>query len=216
MDEQLKAVVMPAMRCELFDTVCKSKGMRLDPSSGHVPRGFFGGTGTLEEIDLVIATAEPGEPLADEKYEGNAEDMFLQTQALFIRLLHRKKGRFHRNLNELLLRCWPGIGEDEMFRRTWFTNLVLCSAFKTCGKVERDVESACGEAYFNKQMTLIPNAFIILLGGKAETRCRRLKPTFTGGRADHPSRWIGSPIKSFDDVAAEFHHWLETKKRKVA
>jgi len=46
--------------CPSFSSACKS--MRWVPERGHIPRGFCGATGDLDEVDLVLVCAEPGDP----------------------------------------------------------------------------------------------------------------------------------------------------------
>jgi hypothetical protein len=40
--------------------------MRWLPGTGHVPRGFFGATGEVSEVELVLVTPEPGDPHGEE------------------------------------------------------------------------------------------------------------------------------------------------------
>lgn|SRR6266498_643166 len=44
--------------CVHFSGAC-AEIMRWKPAQGHVPRGFCGATGNLEEVELVLVTAEP-------------------------------------------------------------------------------------------------------------------------------------------------------------
>jgi len=46
--------------------VCREA--KFDPLSGHVPRGFLGCTGNLEDVKVIFVFAEPGHPHQEEKY----------------------------------------------------------------------------------------------------------------------------------------------------
>ena len=41
---------------------------RWRPAAGHVPRGFLGATGELDDVELVMVLAEPGNPKHTETY----------------------------------------------------------------------------------------------------------------------------------------------------
>lgn len=41
---------------------------RWRPAAGHVPRGFLGATGELDDVELVMLLAEPGNPKHTETY----------------------------------------------------------------------------------------------------------------------------------------------------
>jgi len=201
---------MPALSCKQFCETCQAKGIRFAPACGHIPRGYAGGNAAdLSEVRLVIVTAEPGEPKPGKEEHGGApEELFQQAIGLFDRLWMEQRGRFYPNLKRLLDRCWPGLPHEERMRRTWFTNAVLCSAVRTTGPVAREVEETCGREYFVRQMNILPDAFVIALGGKANTRAKRLLKHREVMKADHPSR-RGSPLPSYDVAAEAFHRWLE-------
>ena len=83
MNKEMLEVLAPAYTpCRHFSGQCKS--MRWNPSNGHVPRGFCGADGDLSEIELILVTAEPGDPLAHEDYSFiNIEQI-----ASFLSLIH--------------------------------------------------------------------------------------------------------------------------------
>ena len=62
MNATLKAILDPAYPyCPGFAGACRGH-VRFDPVEGHIPRGFCGATGALEDIELVMVLAEPGPP----------------------------------------------------------------------------------------------------------------------------------------------------------
>ena len=213
----LHATLLPALApCPNFQGVCRS--CKWCPKNGYIPRGFGGGYGTLDQIWLVIVTAEPGDPGSGESYSGTAEEMlnarlylfkkFIQTDAL---ARNGRKAPFHRNLRSILDLCWPGMSLDRQLASTWITNAVLCSARKSGGTVSRKIENACVSTYLKRQLQLLPNAYVLALGGKARERLKR-GDVNVHGCAQHPSaRQNTSPTQSWEKAAKDFREWLATR-----
>ena len=58
---ELLKIIEPAYApCAHFTGACRT--LRWDPGRGHIPRGFLGATGRLEDVKLVLVFAEPGDP----------------------------------------------------------------------------------------------------------------------------------------------------------
>ena len=59
MNSSLRKILSPGYEpCTGFSGPCTS--MRWSPSSGHVPRGFFGALGDLSEVRLVMVLLKTG------------------------------------------------------------------------------------------------------------------------------------------------------------
>jgi hypothetical protein len=144
--------------------------MRWDPQAGHVPRGFCGATGRLSEVDLVLITAEPGDPFADQNHADASIDSVV---AFSVACLRDRRTPFHSNMREILDLCFPDVSFEEQLRRTWRTNSVLCSAEVEGGAVPRRVEETCIGEYLTRQLALIPQAVVAALGRKAQRRLAR-------------------------------------------
>jgi len=143
--------------------------MRWKPSEGHVPRGFLGATADLNDVELILVFAEPGNPQADEVHTG------MESAIHYAFHYHqRQQDQFHRNVRQVLDLCWPGISFETQLSRVWMTESVLCSAKRECGPVSSSTERACGERYLLRQLALFPNALIVTLGTKAKRRLRAL------------------------------------------
>lgn len=72
--QPLLDVLLPAYApCSGFKATCRA--MRWVPHQGHVPRGFCGAAGRLDEVRLVLVCAEPGDPHDGESHaaDGTAE-----------------------------------------------------------------------------------------------------------------------------------------------
>ena len=168
MNPALIKVLAPAYApCVEFRRSCAD--MRWSPADGHVPRGFVGATGSLQEVELVLVFAEPGDPHDGERHTG------LESTFAYSYFAHGTgKDLFHRNVRKILSLCWPALTFDEQLRKCWLTESVLCSALKEGGSVPTRASRACGERYLRAQLSLFPNALIAALGSKAKERLRAL------------------------------------------
>ena len=111
------------------------------------------------------------------------------------------KAPFHRNVRYLLNQCWPEFLDqsDEQLKRTWVTEGVLCSALKVGGVISPCVEQTCADLYLSRQLALLPDAFVIALGRKAEHRlikAGRKQGTF------FPVRAAGMPVGNKEKAQA--------------
>ncbi len=147
--------------------------VRWAPQKGYVPRGYRGATGRLDEVELVLVCAEPGDAYEGEPYDGpTALDKLRSAYTHSCWHIQNPRDSFGRNMREILNIAFPTLCVAEQLRRTWITNAVLCSARKECGPVSVDVEQECRDRYLLAQLQLFPNAKIVALGDKAEKRLR--------------------------------------------
>ena len=66
---KLREILLPSYSpCPGIELGCKRTAI-WKPEQGHVPRGFIGALGSLDEVQVVILVAEPGSPLFAESYE---------------------------------------------------------------------------------------------------------------------------------------------------
>lgn len=215
----LMDILLPSLLpCSGFSNACRGYA-RWDPRVGYVPRGYIGGTDTINEIQLVLVTAEPGDPADGEDYDGPPAAMSSRCSRLgYGALQHlnlRRNGRaapFHRNLRFLIDLCLPGRPFDEQMRRTWITPAVLCSATRSGAGLPQTMASYCGTRYLRPQIDAISSAFVIALGGKAVGRLRKC-----GARYDfvaqHPSaRPNTNPEASWRAAAEAFQKWQRDRR----
>ncbi len=191
--QPLLDILEPAYRpCMHFKGACAGACV-WEPALGLVPCAFGGATGALEEVQLIIVTAEPGDPVDSAGYEGTPQDMVRNSVRIFQETMRTgsidRVGRptpFHRNMRRILDTFWPTESLEAQLRKTWTTNAVLCPAKVSGGKHLARVEKACAENYLARQLDLFPDAFVLALGGKARDRIQR-----AGLRCDavglHPS-----------------------------
>src|SRR5262249_50849929 len=141
-------------------------------ASGHVPRGFCGGVGSLKEIELVLVVAEPGDPHEYETYDETvpALERLADIFQVVYQCFETERDQFHKNVGYILKSCWPDLSFAQRMRRVWITESVLCSASQEGGHVPMAVHRQCQDAYLSRQIKLLTGRTIVALGRKAQAR----------------------------------------------
>jgi hypothetical protein len=165
MPRPLARIFEPAYRCAEFDNDCR--GMRWQPDAGYVPRGFYGATGDLSDVELILVVAEPGDPHPGETHSGLSSASPYEYAG---KVLRAGRDKFHKNLKEIFELCWPVTSLEERMRKVWITESVLCSAHEEGGRVPQRSCLACGRRYLAPQLKLFPNALLVACGKKAQER----------------------------------------------
>lgn len=165
-------VLLPAYEpCPGFGSTCRE--MRWEPGTGHVPRGFSGAIGHLDEVSLVLVTAEPGDPFTHERYPISPPPAVLKAASEYVYAVRETATDiYHQNLRYILDGCFPSLTFHEQMRKTWVTEAVLCSAATEGGKVSRACERECRSRFLEPQLRLFPKALVVALGRKAQSRLR--------------------------------------------
>ena len=174
---ELLDLLQPAYSpCAGFSTRCAG-GAKWAPESGHVPRGYLGATARLDDVDLILLVAEPGDPHTGAVVQPRPrrKSLAAETVADTYRCFLEGTDLFHRNVRQVLDLVLPGMPFDTQLSRTWITNTYLCSAPQEAGYVPSAAERFCAETYLQRALTLLPGRPIIALGAKAERRVRRLR-----------------------------------------
>lgn len=169
-NDELLAVMREAYQCRHFGS-CKQA--KFDPRSGHVPRGFLGATGELENVEAIFVLAEPGHPHPDEAYSdgGTPDQLLSEAVGHTYRSYRDGADLFHRNMRWVMDQLWPG-SFDEKLRRVWITEGRLCSIDQEIGAFN---DKLCAPTYLSRQLALMPAAAIVLFGGKAQQRVAGLR-----------------------------------------
>ncbi|MGF6239768.1 hypothetical protein P3T42_001500 [Paraburkholderia sp. GAS38] len=174
-NRDVRQILLPAYQpcASCVEGDCRNRA-RWDPPAGHVPRGFCGATGAVDEVRLILVCAEPGDPHSGESHTGDATASGLLDSACEYAWYGFSSGKdlFHRNVRKILDLCWPDADFETQMRRTWITDSVLCSAQKEGGRVSIKVERECARRFLAPQVRLFDKAVVAALGKKAE---RRLK-----------------------------------------
>jgi hypothetical protein len=170
---ELRELLLPAYApCTHFGGACAGVA-RWEPEKGHVPRGFFGALGFLDEVELVLVAAEPGDPLSGETHEGTDPADFLDKCAEKVYgMFDPPATLFHRNIRTILDACFPKFDFSQQMRRTWITDAYLCSAPEEGGSVRAASWRTCSRNYLLPQLRLLRDRKIVALGRKAEQRMR--------------------------------------------
>jgi hypothetical protein len=178
---ELIRILGPAYQpCPAFRTACIS--MRFSPENGHVPRGFCGATGSLDEVELVLVVAEPGDP-----QEGEAHTGLFSAYEYATRFFGTAEDLYGKNVRKILAMCWPNLSFAEQMRKVWITESVLCSAKSECASIPATVELECASRYLLDQLKLFPDALVVAFGRKAQRRLMKI------GITNFLSAWSPAP-----------------------
>jgi hypothetical protein len=80
------------------------------------------------------------------------------------------------------------------------------------GKVPREIENTCIDAYLRKELALFSKAFVLVLGRNKVVRRLRRSGVLFDADAQHPSaRRISNPEDTWKSAAQEFHQWLRAR-----
>ncbi len=182
-----------------------------NPARGHIPRGFLGATGALEEVRLVMVFAEPGHPYADMDFSGATTPAAL-IAATTAHSASRRSGanekgfagdRFHRNVEWFIEQCFPGASSEEKARRVWQTEARLCSVPEEIGKSD---SNPCAETYLTRQFHLLSHATWVAFGSKAQRTMRRLRLPHVAAYALAPPGCNHIPARpSWEAAIAKVH-----------
>ena len=128
-------VLLSAYRCGHFDPPKRCPEAEWCPSEGHVPRGFLGASGELDDVELVMVLAEPGPPKGTnprpEIYEHSGADP-VATLEQVVRFVYgcyeEAASPPHSHARWFLEQRYGGMPFDEQLRRVWITEARLCSS----------------------------------------------------------------------------------------
>ena len=202
--KELTDVLLPAYGpCPGFQGTCKGIA-KWDPQRGHVPRGFVGATSNLDEVEVVILFAEPGDPYGHDPFLATQSPRGLLSQACRYTFEHHRDGTdlFHRNLRLLLDLIFPGLQFEEQLKRAWLTETYLCSAPQEAEEVPAKAVRGCGDRYLAQQLALFEGLPIIALGGKAQRRAKRYAPNLIEAYSIAPPGCNHRPARPSWEAAA--------------
>ena len=124
MEKQLRTMLFDMQTCSNFG-VCDQAVY--DPEKGHVPRGFSGATGSLDEVYLVIVSAQPGSPFEKEEYSGDHERDV--EAVLGAPHLEPSASPYHKNIRTFLDVVFQNVSSDfyRQLNHVWVTQSRHCS-----------------------------------------------------------------------------------------
>ena len=125
--QELLDTLIPAYApCKGFSGKCRGVA-RWCPTVGHFPRGFIGAFGDLEEVQLVIVVAEPGDPFTSDRLGRAVSPLALiaETCRATFDSYDKGKDQFHRNVRFLLNCVFREMPLKQQLVRTWITEFEL-------------------------------------------------------------------------------------------
>lgn len=170
---ELIEVLEPAYGpCPEFRGACSNVAC-WKPEAGHVPRGYLGATGTLDEVEIVLLINEPGNPIPGDTFQVGS-DFIVRASANTLRNYQDKSKPLHTNMRYFLDLVFPKQSLVQQLRRTWVTETYLCSAPEAGANVRAQPEKACAEHYLARQLCLFPGRPVVAFGTKAQRRVNRV------------------------------------------
>lgn len=169
-NDQLSSLLQVAYQPCVNFGVCREA--QWNPASGHMPRGFVGATGALEDVELVMVFAEPGHPNPTEGYyAATPNDLLAEGAHRTYDAFATGMDLFHRNARWFLSRLYPTLTFEQQLQHAWLTEGRLCSIDNEIGSTR---DPTCAQHYLRAQLDLLPNAAVVAFGGKAQDYVRRL------------------------------------------
>lgn len=205
-DSKLIDMLINMQKCNNFGVCAEAK---YDPSMGHIPRGFSGATGTLDQVLLVMVMAEPGFPLPDEVYSGEPEEDL--KVLLSSKYLRSGENQIHRNVLQFLNDVFPMFAGnvDELLKRVWLTESRHCSIAHEIGNIRKRDRLICSERHLVEQVKMFPNAIVLLAGGKAKQVKNLISNSIECGAFAPPGCNHFNVRKSHADAAEKVRHHIE-------
>ena len=119
--------------CRGFKGLCSGTA-KWAPEKGHVPRGFVGALGSIEEVKVVILAAQPGLPLPEEPglfSQAGKGELLERTCQFTFECFRRSREKYHDGIRYLLNQVFhPNRNLEDQLHRAWITQTYLCSAPK--------------------------------------------------------------------------------------
>ena len=214
--DPLKSLLLEAYKpCRFFpssmlDSVPKCRQARWKPRRGHIPRGYLGATGSVEDVELVMVFAQPGHPHNDESYDESLgpEGLMSACTAHVYDCFKHGRDLFHRNVRWFMSQLFPEMDFDQQLQRVWLTEGRLCSIDVATGNTK---DRICAENYLVEQVNLLPNATVVAFGGKAQHYLKGIGIDYIGARALAPPGANHKPARPSWEAAID-----EIKRRRLS
>jgi len=167
-----------------------------------VPRGFVGAIGGLDEVELVLLPAEPGDPLPGEAHSGkDPADYIERCCEKVYQHFEEPATLYHRNVRKILDACFPSHGFAEQMRKAWIVEAYLCSAPTEGGNVPATSWRTCARDYLVPQLEILRDRAIVALGRKAQQRVRAFDgPVLVAGAVSPPGCNLAAVRESWDAI----------------
>lgn len=207
--DPLKSLLLEAYKPCRFFGGCREA--QWEPRSGHIPRGYVGAIGSVEDVEVVMVFSEPGHPHDGECYEVSLSPAGLMAACTAHAFDSFKHGTdlFHRNVRWFMSQLYPEMTFEEQLRRVWLTEGRLCSIDNEIGSTK---DRKCAANYLVRQIELLPNATVVAFGGKAKHYLKGLGVDFIGAYALAPPGANHRPARpSWEAAIAEIERRHQKK-----
>lgn len=212
-------VLRKAHKCKYFGICAEAK---YEPENGHVPRGYLGATGALEEVKVVIMLKEPGHPHSIEQHIGsNPEDVLFSTIEYSYGCYDSRKDQLHKNVRDFIDALFPELTFDEQLKKVWITQSRLCSIDDEIGNIAISERRRCLQYNIVEQIKLLPNSEVVISGDASQKAANPSKfPIFENaikcGAFAPPGCYQKKVIRSQENAVSEFHiRKNETNTKKL-
>ena len=162
--EVLRCAYLPCSYIDVRCGVCPEA--KWAPADGHIPRGFLGATGKLEDVKLVMLFDKPGHPHEEEgkRYGPKARIELLRASVQHTyKCFDEEKDSFHQKAKWCIKQLYPCLSFDEQLRHIWITESRLCS--NETGGSQRD--PTCAKRYLLPQIKLLRPRVVLVFGVNA-------------------------------------------------
>ena len=168
--------------CRFFG---QCKEAQWNPNSGHIPRGYLGATGSLEDVRLVMVFSEPGHPYSEDGYNSKigADGLIELSVSHTYSCFNSGQDVFHRNARWFIDQIYPNLSFNEQLRHVWLTEGRLCSIDNEIGST---TDRTCAKHYLKGQVDMLPNATVVAFGGKAKKYLQGIGIQYIGAYALAP------------------------------
>ena len=219
--KRLTEILKPAYDpCCGFKDTCKGTATWA-PDRGLVPRGFIGALGTIEEVEVVILTAQPGAPPHPEEpalySQARKQDLLERTCQYTFECFRDERDPYHKRTRFLLDLIFDPIRSlENQLRRAWITQTYLCSAPGGDSQNVRKIPAVeCASRYLAPQLALFEDVPVIVLGGEAQKRVGWMKrkiPTLIKAPSPNARTSTAELQRRYQDAAKQARRMMRQRE----
>ena len=160
--KELQEIFLPAYEpCKHFGDPCARR--RWNPIDGHIPRGFTGAFGTLQDVELVIVAWRPAPKVQeDESYTaevaGNGRvrkptELMAQACKFTYTCINERREDYHEEIHDVIDSYFGGNDFRQKLRKAFIMQVCLCSK----GEPGDESVRTCNNEYLQKALAILKN-----------------------------------------------------------
>ena len=166
--EPLKSLLVECVGCTV-----NCYGIQLDPERGIIPRGFWFGSATIQDKDLVVIFPEPKSSNLSEqkryrraKHQGGWESVSEEVNRFAEEHFKYARSDFHCRTMGLLTEVFKS--RREVFRRCYFTELTKCQKSPGTPRGKKTLwgktRKECLKRYLRRELAIVQPKVALLFG----------------------------------------------------